>query len=150
MTPSITWKLCTFAELDTAMLYDILWLRSEVFVVGQNIVYMDLDYKDHRAHHILGYVEGRIAAYCRIFKPGDYFDDCAIGRVSLLEKYRGLGLGHALMDKALSVVEQLWGATPITISAQMYLEKFYRDHGFVTISEPYIEEDIVHIRMRRQ
>lgn len=147
--PTVVWRLCSFPELSTAMLYDILWLRSEVFVAGQNIVYVDADYKDQKAYHLAGYVDDRIVAYCRIFKPGDYFDDCAIGRVAVPENFRGLGLGHALMNEALAAVGRLWGAVPVTISAQMYLEKFYVDHGFVTISEPYTEEDIVHVKMRR-
>ena len=37
----------------------------------------------------------------------------------------------------------------ITISAQLYLQKFYESHGFIQTSEMYLEDDIPHIEMRR-
>jgi ElaA protein len=36
---------------------------------------------------------------------------------------------------------------PVRISAQQYLEKFYRDFGFATVSEPYLEDGIPHVEM---
>jgi len=49
---SISWKTKTFDELSTQELYQILRLRSEVFVVEQNCVYQDIDNKDHKALHL--------------------------------------------------------------------------------------------------
>ena len=38
--------LKTFSELTTAELYELLRIRSEVFVVEQDCVYQDMDYDD--------------------------------------------------------------------------------------------------------
>ena len=46
-------EIKTFNELDTDTLYDILQLRSSVFVVEQNCVYQDIDGKDKEALHII-------------------------------------------------------------------------------------------------
>ena len=62
-----------FNELSIQELYAILQLRSEVFVVEQDCVYQDIDYKDQKAFHILGIKEEKIIAYARIFNSGDYF-----------------------------------------------------------------------------
>ena len=43
-----------FNELDIQELYDVLQLRSEVFVVEQDCVYQDMDDKDQIALHIMG------------------------------------------------------------------------------------------------
>ena len=56
-----------FNELTTHELYDIIQLRSEVFVVEQDCVYQDLDNKDKLAYHILGILNNQIIAYARIF-----------------------------------------------------------------------------------
>ena len=63
-----------FEKLTTQELYSVLQLRSEIFVVEQNCVYQDMDNKDQKALHVLGFKNGNIVAYTRIFKPGDYFD----------------------------------------------------------------------------
>jgi len=70
-----------FSSLNTDQLYRLLQLRSEVFVVEQDCVYQDIDGKDKKALHVLGTVEGNIVAYTRVFKPGDYLEKAAIGRV---------------------------------------------------------------------
>ena len=61
----------TFSELTTKELYQILQLRSEVFVVEQNCIYQDIDGKDEKAIHIIGVVQNKIVAYTRCFKPGE-------------------------------------------------------------------------------
>ena len=42
----ISWSIKSFDELNKNELYDLLKLRSEVFVVEQNCVYQDIDDKD--------------------------------------------------------------------------------------------------------
>ena len=61
----------SFKELDISELYDLLQLRSEVFVVEQDCVYQDVDGKDQNAFHALGYHNNKLVAYTRIFKKGD-------------------------------------------------------------------------------
>ena len=70
----------SYKELTKKELYNILKLRSEVFVVEQNCVYQDIDSKDQKAYHIFFKIDEKIKGYTRIFKPGDcllYTSDAA-------------------------------------------------------------------------
>ena len=145
----IQFKIKPFKELSTTELYEILQLRSEVFVVEQNCVYQDIDGKDQKAIHVLGYYEGVLAAYSRLFKPQEYFSDSSIGRVIVKASHRDKKFGHDLMRISIESIQDLFQETNITISAQLYLQKFYEGHGFVTVGESYLEDDIPHIEMRR-
>lgn len=145
----LQFKIKRFNELSTQELYEILQVRSEVFVVEQNCVYQDVDGKDQKAIHVLGYFQDDLAAYCRLFDAGDYFEQASIGRVIVSPKHRDKKLGHELMQTAIKAVENEFGQTKITISAQLYLQKFYEGHGFVKTSETYLEDDIPHIEMKR-
>lgn len=147
---NIEFKIKPFEELSTSELYEILKLRVEVFVVEQNCIYQDIDGKDSKAIHVLGYYNGDLAAYCRIFDAGYYFDETSIGRVIVSPKYRDKKFGHDLMKVAIEAVEANFNKKQITISAQMYLQKFYESHGFVKTSEMYLEDDIPHIQMKIQ
>ena len=139
-------KIKRFNELSVSELYFVLKLRSEIFVVEQNCVYLDADGKDNSALHLLGYIDDKLIAYARIFEPGIYFDNASIGRVVVDVNYRRGGNGFTLVKKAIEVSKSL-SNTPITISAQQYLEKFYQSLGFETVSEMYLEDDIPHIEM---
>lgn len=145
----IQWKIKRFNELSSEELYSMLHLRSKVFVVEQNCVYQDIDGKDLKALHLIGVFDKKIAAYARLFKSGDYFDNASIGRVVIDPEYRDKKWGHQLMQHAISGLEKHFGETEITISAQLYLQKFYESHGFVATSETYLEDDIPHIEMKR-
>jgi ElaA protein len=146
---ALVWKTKTFNELSVNELYDILRLRSEIFVVEQNCVYLDLDGKDQMALHLFGEYEGKIVAHARIFKPGIAFVNASIGRVTVDARFRDRKWGHDLMRQAIAGVLNHFGETKITIGAQLYLKKFYESHGFVPTSEMYLEDDIPHIQMDR-
>lgn len=137
----------TFAELSTKELYAILQLRAEVFVVEQNCVYQDIDGKDPKALHIIGFKNDKIVAYCRIFKPGDYFEKASIGRVVVVKNERKFGYGHVIFQHSVDAVKEYFNETSIKISAQLYLKKFYESHGFHQVGEGYLEDDIPHIAM---
>ncbi|MCH3881340.1 MULTISPECIES: GNAT family N-acetyltransferase [Tenacibaculum] len=137
----------SFSELTINELYAILQLRSEVFVVEQECVYQDIDYKDQKSLHILGFKNDKIVAYTRIFKPGDYFKNASIGRVVVAAEERKYGYGHNLMKASIDAVNYHFKVEEITISAQLYLKKFYETHGFKQIGEEYLEDGIPHIRM---
>jgi ElaA protein len=143
----LKWKIKPFKALSVSELYEVLQLREEIFVVEQNCVYQDIDGKDQKALHLIGEYEGKIAAYARLFKPGDYFDDASIGRVVVKQEFRDKKWGHDLMREAIKAVNENFGNNSITISAQLYLKKFYESHGFKAIGESYLEDDIPHIRM---
>lgn len=145
MTPEF--KIKRFNELSLVELYQILQLRSEVFVVEQNCVYQDIDGKDEKALHLLGIYDGKIVAYTRLFAPGYYFDQASIGRVVISPKYRDRKWGHNLMKASIDGIKERYQTGNITISAQLYLKKFYESHGFVQDGEQYLEDDIPHIRM---
>ncbi len=136
----------SFSEFSTQELYDILQLRSEVFVVEQDCVYQDLDGNDQKAIHILGYDEDQLAAYTRIFKPGNYFEECSIGRVVVSPLHRGKSYGKDIMLSSIAFAKA--EAYPsIKISAQCYLDKFYTDLGFISTGEKYLEDGIPHQAM---
>jgi ElaA protein len=145
----IKFKIKRFNELSLAELYNLLKLRSEVFVVEQNCVYLDVDGKDEKALHLLGTFGEELVAYVRIFKPGDYFEEASIGRVLIKQNYRDRKWGYDLMHEAIRVTKAELNQTNITISAQCYLQKFYENVGFVQTSEMYLEDDIPHIEMKR-
>jgi ElaA protein len=144
---ALEWTIKSFESLSVNELYDILRLRSEIFVVEQNCVYLDLDGKDQKALHLFGTFEGNIVAHARLFKPGISFVHASIGRVTVEAKHREKKWGHELMRQAIAGVLEHFGETEITIGAQLYLKKFYESHGFVQTSEMYLEDDIPHIQM---
>ena len=136
-----------YQELDKYELYDLLQLRSEVFVVEQDCVYQDIDGKDLKAIHVLGYDKDSLKAYTRVFGPGDYFENPSIGRVVVKKDSRHLGFGKEIMQVSVRTVEDHFGKQTIELSAQTYLKKFYNDLGFREIGEEYLEDGIPHIRM---
>ena len=140
-------KIKKFVELTTEELYGLLQLRSEVFVVEQDCVYQDIDYKDQKALHIIGFKKGKIVAYTRVFKPGDYFKYASIGRVVVVKKERKFNYGYDIMEASIKAVLDFYNETTINISAQTYLTKFYNNLGFKQIGEEYLEDGIPHIAM---
>ena len=146
---SLVFKIKPFEALSLYELYSVLQLRAEVFVVEQNCVYQDIDGKDMKALHVIGEFEGTTVAYCRLFKSGDYFDQASIGRVIVKENFRDKKWGHDLIKEAVSGVQHHFGESQITISAQLYLKKFYESHGFKQTSDEYLEDGIPHIEMKK-
>jgi len=140
----------SFNEFTVDELYEILQLRSEVFVVEQDCVYQDIDFKDQKSLHIFGRKDGKIIAYTRIFKPGDYFDNSSIGRVVVAASERKYGFGHNLIKASIEAIKCNFKVEKITISAQLYLQKFYESHGFEKVGEEYLEDGIPHIEMLRE
>lgn len=145
----LNFKIKRFNELSTKELYSLLQLRSEVFVVEQNCVYQDIDGKDEKAIHIIGYFQNELVAYSRLFNKDDYFKNASIGRVVVRSKHRDKSFGHELMNASIKAINNIFNETTIEISAQEYLQKFYETHGFIKISEVYLEDDIPHIRMKK-
>lgn len=148
-----TWLTKSFNELTTDQLYDALKLRIDVFVVEQTCYYPDLDGLDKNPNtlHLLGYQDNELVAYLRILPKGLSYDNYAsIGRVAISESARGTGLGHELMQQALAIYHHHWPQVPLKISAQEHLEKYYQQHGFICVSEMYLEDNIPHIAMEYQ
>ena len=139
-----------FSELSIEELYQILRLRSEVFVVEQDCVYQDLDNKDQISVHIFIKEKNEIVAYTRIFKSGDYYKNPSIGRVVVSKKKRGKELGKKIMIFSIDYIKENLKSDKIELSAQKYLDKFYKDLDFYKIGEDYLEDGIPHQRMIKE
>ena len=147
--PEFTWTCKTFDQLSRDELYEILRLRSAVFVVEQQCIYQDVDNFDQAAHHVIGLTRDDITCYARLLAPDTKYRTASIGRVVANRASRRRGYGKELMSFAIKQCEELWPGVGITISAQPYLEGFYQQLGFVTASSPYLEDDIAHVKMVR-
>lgn len=147
----VQWQCLSFDQLDKQQLYALLKLRSDVFIVEQACPYPDIDGKDIQPGvlHLLGWQDNTLVASVRLLPAGLTFPSVSIGRVVTHKDYRGGGLGHQLMSEAIKHCQRLWPEQPIEISAQQYLEAFYKKHGFEPTSEPYLEDDILHVDMKR-
>ncbi|MEO7106647.1 MAG: GNAT family N-acetyltransferase [Rhodoferax sp.] len=144
---ALDWKLSTLDALTVPELYEMLQLRTEVFVVEQNCVFQDMDGADDQAVHLLGTHNGQLVAYARLFPAGIKFAEASIGRVITRSSARGSGLGHVLIQRAVESVHTVWGPQPIRIGAQARLKAYYSQHGFVDVGMPYIEDGIDHLEM---
>ena len=134
-----------FEELTVEELYEILKLRSEVFVVEQNCVYQDIDDKDKLAWHVFLRDDEGLEAYLRVLDKGVSFDEVCIGRV--VSKKRRQRFGKTVMEAGMKVAEDKLGADKIKIVAQCYAEGFYQKVGFVTVSEEFMYDGIPHVYM---
>ncbi|GAB3876829.1 GNAT family N-acetyltransferase [Hymenobacter segetis] len=147
---TIRWHCLPFAALPSLILYDLLRLRSEVFVVEQNCAFQDIDRLDMDAHHLLGYNEaGELAAYARLFDAGKSGEQASIGRVIVAQPFRQYGLGRELMRQALAFSDSLFGPQANKIGAQQHLERFYNEFGYEQSGPMYVEDGIPHIPMVR-
>lgn len=147
MQADIKWILRPFDRLTVSELYQVMQLRSQVFVVEQKCIYLDADNKDQQAFHLLGYNGEFLTVYARLFAPGEYFKEAAIGRIITAPAVRRSGAGKALMKKSIEIVRRLYGAVPIRIGAQCYLNNFYTSFGFQLDSDEYLEDGIPHVEM---
>ncbi|HIE45880.1 MAG TPA: GNAT family N-acetyltransferase [Flavobacteriaceae bacterium] len=147
MNKNIKFYTKEFTHLTIDELYEILKLRAKVFIVEQNCVYQDIDNKDQKAMHILGYKNNKLIAYARIFKANDYFKYASIGRVVISEKERSNQYGFKLMETSILAINIHFKEFKIAISAQEHLEKFYNNLGFISTGKKYLEDGIPHIYM---
>lgn len=145
----IEWRIKQFNSLSLQELYDIMNLRQEVFIVEQNAPYIDADYKDQKAWHVMAYSNDKLVAYARIIEAGISYDEPSIGRVVNSPLFRKTGLGRLLMDKSIEVMEQKYQTSKCRISAQTYLVTFYSTYGFKVCSEEYLEDGLPHYQMVR-
>jgi ElaA protein len=149
MNLKLQWDLKSFDTLSNHELYEVLRLRSDVFIIEQNCIFQDLDGKDQKCHHLLGTQDGMLMAYSRIVPPGLSYTDPSIGRILTSPQGRGKMYGLELMERSIAVLEEMYGKSTIRIGAQLYLKKFYESFQFRQSSEIYDEDGIAHIEMTR-
>ncbi len=147
----ILWSLKTFDQLSAHELYAIIHLREKVFVVEQDCVYLDADGLDQACLHLAGRRADQLIAYLRVVPPGvKYKDAVALGRVVTDPEARGDGAGKSLMREGIKAANEHFPGRDIKLSGQQYLERFYQNLGFETVSEPYLEDNIPHVAMLRR
>ena len=144
---TINWICKSFQDLTNEELYAIFRLRSEVFVVEQDCVYLDLDNKDQQSWHVMGWAENKLIAYTRLLPAGLAFEEPSIGRVCTSPSARKSGAGRELMNYSIKKTLEIFGEQPIRIGAQLYLKNFYESLGFVPKGDIYLEDNIKHIEM---
>lgn len=142
------WEVKKIDEMDSIELYKLLKLRSEVFVVEQNCVYLDIDgKKDLESYHLVLKDEDEVIGTIRLIPRGISYKEASLGRVVLDKKYRGKGIADEMILKAIAEIKKLFNETTIRISGQAYLYNFYTRAGFKKVSEMYLEDGIEHFEM---
>ena len=135
----------TFQEMTVDELYELLRVRSEVFVVEQNCVYQDLDGDDQKSIHLWLTVADKVVALARVCPAGTHMQEISIGRVITTE--RGKGYGRQMMLHAIEAAKEHFDAKQIDIEAQEYAKGFYESVGFKQSSDTFMLDGIPHIRM---
>jgi ElaA protein len=136
-----------FRDLPARVLYEILRVRIDVFVVEQACAFGDLDGRDLEAtaRHVWledpATPDAPIAGYLRLLDNPD--GSTEIGRVVTPLAHRGTGTGHRLMAEAMARIEG-----PMYLKAQSRKSGFYASFGFVVCGEEFLEDDIPHVPMR--
>ena len=139
------WK--TYSNLTRDELYEMIHLRQKVFIVEQDCPYLDADFSDQDAFHLLGYDGGGLISYLRAFPPGLKYEGASLGRIVVDESKRGEQLGQSLTKEGISYLNKHYPGVEIVISAQHRLESFYTELGFTSRGSVYLEDDIDHIQM---
>ena len=145
----IEWKHFAFEELGSDLLYEILRLRQEVFILEQRCFYLDADGLDKKALHLCAFDEDRLIAYGRLLPPGLLYPEPSFGRVLVVAGYRKKGLGEALTKALIQLSKSEYGSKKLCISAQAYLKRFYEKFGFRSVGNEYLDAGIPHIKMIR-
>ncbi|MGH1538061.1 MAG: GNAT family N-acetyltransferase [Gammaproteobacteria bacterium] len=148
----LDWHCNAFQQLSNSLLYDIIKLRIDTFVVEQQCPYPELDNKDENigSRHITAHMHSKLIAYARILPPGLSYPEVSIGRFIVEPSFRRQGIGSELITKCLEEIINLWPDQPIKISAQEHIKKFYENFGFTQISDNYLEDGIPHVAMLKE
>jgi len=130
-------------QLDIAQLYALLTLRVNVFIVEQRSPYPDLDGRDldPSTVHLWYELDGNPIAYLRVLAG----PPARIGRVCTVPEARGAGLSTRLMRAALTEL----GDVEVVLDAQVQAQDMYARFGFAPEGEPFDDDGILHIAMRR-
>lgn len=132
-----------FSELTNRELYEILKLRSEIFVVEQNCVYQDLDDKDYESLHYFYEEDGKVTAYLRAYVMNA--GTVRMGRV--VTRTHGIGLGGRLLKNGIREIREKMNPKQISIEAQCYAVGYYEKEGFHVCSDEFLLDGIPHVQM---
>ncbi|TGD17526.1 GNAT family N-acetyltransferase [Levilactobacillus suantsaiihabitans] len=140
------WQTKWFDELSTKDFYNLAYERTRTFVVAQKRVYQEIDDTDLVAHHVLGYDDGQLVAYARIFRVGDHV---TFGRVLTIPERRGTGLGRPLMAQIEADLHASFPGVPVSIEAQIDKQHFYEKFGYTARGDVFDFQGTPHIEMTK-
>ena len=126
-------------------------IRFRVFVEEQGVPRaLELDDQDPHCVHALAYYDNRETPDDRgtPIGTGRLLPDAHIGRMAVLEQWRGRGVGSRILESLVAKARER-GDREILLSAQVHAIEFYRSHGFQPVGEIYEEAGIAHRNMRR-
>jgi len=155
--PDLAWTWSRFEGLSADDVYDALQLRAAVFVVEQDAAYLDPDGADRHSWHLMGRLAapwcdlptGQLVAYLRWVDAGVKYAEPSLGRVVNHPALRGLSMGRTLVSEGLDRADRGAPTSANRISAQAHLAHFYREFGYESLGELYLEDGIPHIEMLR-
>ena len=136
-----------FEALSNIELYNILQLRQEIFIIEQACIYPDIDHKDEHAVHLMAFDGDKLVGCLRVLEQGVSFPEASIGRIVVAEGSRGRGIAKEMLEQALDFMQRERGEKGVKISAQAYAIPLYERVGFAVVSDPYLEDDILHVDM---
>jgi len=118
-------------------------VREQVFVREQAVpIELEWDEFDPLCQHVVAEAAGHAIGTGRLLPDGH------IGRMAVLEPWRGQGVGSALLEALLRLACDR-GIGRVRLNAQSRAVAFYRRHGFVAEGEEFIEAGIAHRSMWR-
>lgn len=145
--PNLQWCWLKLEQMEPVLLYDMLALREAIFVVEQNCIYQELDGLDKIAEHLLAIQDGEVVACLRLLPAGERNASVRIGRVAVSSAWRKRGMARLMMEKAIEKAAS-YPSSGICLSAQTYLQGFYRSLGFQLSGSEFLEDGIPHIPMQ--
>lgn len=133
-------------SITAVELYALLRLRTDVFVVEQDCPYPELDGRDlHEGTlHVWAHEGGDVLGTIRVLDV--HSTTPAIGRVATAPVARGRGVAGRLIRHGISLCRP---DAVIHLHAQAHLEGWYEGFGFRRAGDPYDEDGIPHVPMRR-
>ena len=136
-----------YKDLTIDELYEILKLRSIVFVVEQNCIYQDLDDIDKTSYHIFMKEKDKpeIKVYLRVFEKDK--NTAQIGRVVTAQDKRRKGYASELIKKGIDIAKNELKKNKVYLEGQVYASKLYEKLGFKIISDEFLEDGIPHYKM---
>ena len=120
----MSWCIKSFQELTNDELYEILQLRTSIFVVEQKCAYLEVDGKDKFAYHLFKKEDEKIIAYLRVLPKGISYKEASLGRIIVKQAQRGTGLGRELVARGIAFLENELHEKTIKIQAQSRLQTF--------------------------
>ena len=135
-----------FGELSLTELYEILRTRSQIFILEQNMHCQDMDGIDFEARHFFLEENGKALAYLRAFYTDDSKSVVKIGRV--LSITHGVGLGTNIMKRAIADIKKNMKCQILSLNSQKSAIGFYEKLGFKTVSDEFLEEGVIHLKMQ--